>query len=93
MELTSRADMMFNLPDGSALDQDDLNGPGLGKFPRKTGDLSTDFALFKITQYAISSSITERIKFTRGLTEILLQLGKSSKEALFGIFDKIVRNS
>lgn len=37
-----------------SLDADDLNGPGLGNFPRETGVLSTDFALFTMRQYSKS---------------------------------------
>ncbi|CAG9329754.1 unnamed protein product [Blepharisma stoltei] len=92
MEFSARADIMLNLPEGSALDNDDLNGPGSISFPRKTGDLSTDFALFKITQYVISTSISDRIKFTRNLPELLQQLGKSSKEFAFNLFRKVIED-
>ncbi|CAG9333417.1 unnamed protein product [Blepharisma stoltei] len=92
MEFSTRTDISINLPIGSALDQDDWNGPGVVNFPRSTGDLSIDFALFKISQYAISTSISDRIKFTRNLPELLQQLGKSSKDSAFNVFSQIIED-
>lgn len=75
----------------SLLDTDDLNGPGNFEFPRPTGDLATDFALFKIAKYSESENPVEHKQFARSLTETALQLGPKAGELLAPIFQSLVR--
>jgi HEAT repeat protein len=76
----------------SYLDKDDINGPGVEKYVKRTGDKSVDFALYKISQYSASTELSERIKFAKELEELALQLGSHNISSLFNVLTKLVRN-
>lgn len=73
----------------SYLDKDDINGPGLQKYMRRTGDTSVDYALFKIAQYSSSNELSERMKFTKELDELALQLGLRNISSLHNVVKKL----
>ena len=73
----------------SSLDKDDINGPGLEKYIKRTGDKSVDYALYKISQYSNSSEIAERVKFTKELDELALQLGYRNISSLHNVIKKL----
>lgn len=74
----------------SFLDKDDINGPGQEKYVKRTGDKSIDFALFKISQYSNSAELSDRIKFSKELEEILQQLGSRNSSSLNHVLQKYV---
>lgn len=76
--------------DFSFLDKDDINGPGSQKYVRRTGDKSVDYSLFKIAQYSGSTDVSERIKFTKELKELALQLGKRNIPTLKQVIKRLV---
>ena len=82
MEYLTRITSMQIPSSATALDLDDLNGPGSCRFPKKTGDLSVDFALFKISVYASAGTLADRVKFTMQLGELAQQLGRGKAENL-----------
>lgn len=76
--------------DFSFLDKDDINGPGSQKYVRRTGDKSVDYSLYKIAQYSGSTDVAERIKFTKELRELTLQLGNRNIPTLTHVINKLV---
>lgn len=74
----------------SFLDKDDINGPGRENYVKRTGDKSVDYALFKISQFSSSSEPSERIKFTKELVELTLQLGSRNLSSLIHVLHKLV---
>lgn len=78
--------------DFSFLDKDDINGPGSQKYVKRTGDKSIDYAYFKIGQYSSSNDVSERIKFTKELKELALQLGTRNLPSLTNVINKLVRH-
>jgi|688.fasta_scaffold1079468_2 hypothetical protein len=58
----------------SYLDIDDMNGPGLCKFPKLNGNPEIDFALFKINRYAHCDKVAERLLFVRELPRTAREL-------------------
>lgn len=74
----------------SFLDKDDINGPGQCIFPRKTGDVSIDFAFYKISQFSQSSEKSDRIKFAKELDDLLVMLGPNNFSPLLSSLDKLV---
>ena len=73
----------------SYLDKDDINGPGLQKYIKRTGDTSVDFALYKISQFSASSELSERLRFTKDLAELALQLGVRNLSSLGSVIKKL----
>lgn len=71
---------------------DDLNGPGVGNFPRVTGDCSVDFAFFVTARYSRSKNVLERLRFTRGASRTALRFGKTYVKELLGLLDSYVSN-
>lgn len=65
-----------------SLDADDLYGPGACRFPRLTGSIYPDYALFKISLFAQSQDLEERKKFAEGLTQITKELGRFAGDYL-----------
>ena len=61
----------------SLLNADDINGPGDGGFPRPTGVLSVDFALFAISKYARAKSLGDRQRFVANLPRLAKCLGRA----------------
>lgn len=57
---------------------------------RKTGDKSIDFALYKISHFSLSPDLSERVKFTKELDELALQLGAFNAVHIFSILQKLV---
>ncbi|OMJ83774.1 hypothetical protein SteCoe_15253 [Stentor coeruleus] len=57
---------------------------------RKTGDKSIDFALYKISQFSLSPDLSERVKFTKELDDLALQLGAFNAVHIFSILQKLV---
>jgi hypothetical protein len=82
----------FMSNDFSFLDKDDINGPGSQKYVKRTGDKSIDYAYFKIGQYSSSNDVSERIKFTKELKELALQLGTRNLPSLTNVINKLVRH-
>ena len=78
------------LGEESYLLKDDINGPGLEKYIKRTGDKSVDYALYKISQFSLSNEISDRLKFTKELEELSLQLGIRNVSSLYQILDKLV---
>jgi len=74
----------------SFLDKDDINGPSQCLFPKKTGDISIDFALYKISQFSQSSEKSERIKFAKDLDDLLVMLGPNNLSPLLSSLEKLV---
>jgi hypothetical protein len=74
----------------SYLDKDDINGPGLCHFLKKTGDRSIDYAIFKISSYIQSSEQSERVKFSKDLEDLMQMLGSSNLNYLFSSLEKLV---
>jgi hypothetical protein len=94
--LTSQPYTLFAYIGGgnkSLLDTDDLNGPGILEFPRLSGDLAMDYALFKITKYSESESPYEHKQFARGLAETAQQLGPRAAEYLTPLLQSLVRGT
>jgi hypothetical protein len=75
----------------SYLNKDDINGPGLSQFQKKTGDRSIDFAIYKISTYIQSSDLSERVKFTKELEELIQMLGPSNMSYLYSSLEKLVK--
>ena len=76
----------------SYLDQDDLNGPGAWNFPQKTGDPTVDFALFKITRFKDSDTVTERRQFAKEITQTARELGNRVHEFLPAELNRLVKD-
>jgi hypothetical protein len=74
----------------SFLDKDDINGPGLERYKKRTGDKSVDFAFFKISQFSQSTELTDRIKFVKELDELLAQLGLHNLSSFSSFLSKLV---
>ncbi|OMJ92838.1 hypothetical protein SteCoe_4286 [Stentor coeruleus] len=85
----------FSSPSGeiSFLDKDDISGPGRENYVKRTGDKSVDYALFKISQFSSSSEPSERIKFTKELEELSLQLGSRNLSSLIHVLHKLTEDS
>jgi len=76
----------------SYLDQDDLNGPGAWNFPQKTGDPTMDFALFKISRFQDSETVTERRQFAKELAQTARELGNRAHEFLPNVLSRLVKD-
>ena len=76
----------------SYLDQDDLNGPGAWNFPQKTGDPTMDFALFKISRFQDSETVTERRQFAKELAQTARELGSRAHEFLPNVLTRLVKD-
>ena len=74
----------------SYLDKDDINGPGLQKYIKRTGDTSVDFALYKISQFSASGELSERLRFAKELDELALQLGVRNLPSLSNVVKRLV---
>lgn len=92
MEYITKQVGLFTLMDGSALDIDDLNGPGLCLFPHPTGDLSVDYGLFILSTYSESKHFGDRLRFAKNLHRLLVYLGGQQTQQIVALLHKYVRN-
>jgi hypothetical protein len=86
----AQAFSFFSSETKSLLDSDDLNGPGNFDFPKPTGDLAMDYAIFKIAKYSESESPLDHRRFARSLGETAQQLGPRAAEYLAPLFQSLV---
>ncbi|CAG9336239.1 unnamed protein product [Blepharisma stoltei] len=77
----------------SYLNVDDINGIGLGSFPKKFQDPSIDFALFKIATYAQTELVPEKINFVREISDTCRELGPYSEEFIIPIINSLTDES
>ena len=64
----------------SYLNMDDINGAGSRTYKKLSNIPSCDFALFKISNFALCESSSDRKKFTSELPNTLQELGPRSLE-------------
>ena len=74
----------------SYLDLDDVYGPGLQNYKKITKIPSCDFALYKISSYALCDIASDRRKFVSELPSTIEELGVNSIEYIEPLLQSIV---